>query len=121
MAAPSKKETGQRGERLAAHFLRSRGYTILETNFRVREGELDIVARKEEFLVFVEVRTRRGTALGTPEESVTPRKKEKLIALAHTYLEAHPAPEQPWRIDVVAVELGPGSNTKIRLIENAVD
>lgn len=79
------------------------------------------MARKGEFLVFVEVRTRRSHALGTPEESVTQDKKQRLVALAQAYLEAHPAPDQPWRIDVVAVELGPGVTYRMRLIENAVD
>ena len=105
---------------MAAEFLKGRGYQILETNFRCPRGELDIVARLGEYLVFVEVRTRRGTTLGTPEESVTPRKKAKLVALAQSYLANHAPSEQLWRIDVVAVELGPGSTSRVRLVQNAV-
>ena len=116
-----RKELGDWGERLAADYLRRQGYTIRETKFRCPLGEIDIVAEKGEYLVFVEVRTKRGRTFGTPEESVTFAKAEKLIDLADTYLQTHDDLPPFWRIDVVAVELTPrGRILRLELIENAV-
>ena len=116
-----RKELGDWGERLAADYLRRQGYVIRETNFRCPVGEIDVVAEKGDYLVFVEVRTRRGQAFGTPEESVTLAKAEKLIDLAHTYLQSHDNLPPFWRIDVVAVELTPsGRISRVEHIENAV-
>jgi putative endonuclease len=93
------------GERLAAQFLADQGYRLLDRNWRFgREGEIDLVAVDGECLVIVEVRTRRGSAFGTPEESVTGRKQARLAALTQAYVA-----EQDWsgpvRIDVVGVHL----------------
>jgi len=116
-----RRETGILGERLAARFLRERGYTVTETNYRCSEGEADIVARQGDVLVFVEVRTRRSLRFGTPEESITAAKKEKLRAVAACYREEHEDLPESWRIDVVAVELdGAGRPARMELIENAV-
>jgi putative endonuclease len=104
---------GRRGEDLAAAYLEDLGYELIARNWRTRAGELDIVARDGEWLVFVEVRTRRaalaGTPprFGTPEESVTPRKQLRLCAMTEAYLFELPWPG-PWRIDVIALELHPG-------------
>jgi putative endonuclease len=119
---PSKrKEVGAIGEKLAADFLKKRGYKISQRNFRCREGEIDIIAQKDECLVFVEVRTKKNTAFGTPEESVTLSKREKLISLANAYIQAYNKPPQSWRIDVVAVELTPDNRvSRLEHIENAV-
>jgi putative endonuclease len=101
---------GRQGEDLAVLYLTQQGYDIITRNWRTRSGELDIVARDGDWLVFVEVRTRRirggaaGPALGTPEESVAPRKQLQLVALADAYLFALPW-DGPWRIDVIALEL----------------
>jgi putative endonuclease len=116
-----RQDVGARGEKLAADLLKKRGYKIIQRNFRCREGEIDIIAQKGECLVFVEVRTKKNTAFGTPEESVTLSKREKLISLANAYLQAYDKPPLSWRIDVVAVELK-ADNTVSRLehIENAV-
>ena len=116
-----RKEVGARGEKLAADFLKKRGYRILQKNFRCREGEIDIIAQKDECIVFVEVRTKKSTAFGTPEESVTLAKREKLISLANTYIQDYDKPRQSWRIDVVAVELTPDNRvSRLEHIENAV-
>ena len=108
----SRRSTGQRGEEIAAEHLRGLGYEILARNVRTRYGEIDIVARDGDCLVFVEVKTRRSLALGAPEESVDGRKLAQVTALAEAYLAT--LAEQPanCRIDVVAVELGPGGNTR---------
>lgn len=115
-----RKEVGSQGEKVAQDFLKKKGYRLLDTNFRSREGEIDIVARKGKCLVFVEVRTRSSPSFGTPEESITSTKKERLIRLALAYLQGHPAPHSDWRIDLVAIELDGKKVTRVELIENAV-
>lgn len=117
-----RKELGTIGEKLAKDFLKKKDYKIREANFRCREGEIDIVAEKKGYLVFVEVRTKTGSSFGSPEESVTFAKKEKLIASALTYLNNHKDLPESWRIDFVAVELDQKGKTKrIELIENAIE
>lgn len=116
-----RKATGALGEKLAAKHLAGLGYKILETNSRCQQGEIDIVARDGEYLVFVEVRTKSGPDFGTPEESITRAKKERLISLALLYLQTHSRLPPLWRIDVVAVELGPqGKPSRVEVIQNAV-
>lgn len=116
-----RKEVGALGEKLAVDFLKKRGYKIVQRNFRCREGEIDIIAKQGECLVFVEVRTKRGSDYGVPEESITPFKKDKLASLAQIYLQNyHPSP-QSWRIDVVAVELTVQNRvSRLEHIENAL-
>ena len=110
------------GEQLAGDFLRKRGYRIQETNFRCPEGEIDIVARHGDSLVFIEVRTRRSRQFGSPEESITPTKMERLRAVAARYRQAHDNLPPSWRIDVVVVEVDPRNRPlRIELIENAVE
>ncbi len=117
----SRKQTGDRGEELALEFLKKKGYKLRETNYRCRYGEIDIVAEKKKVLAFVEVRTRTGNAFGTPEESVTQTKKEKIIASAMNYLSSHENLPEQWRIDFVAVELDKnGVATRLEIIENAI-
>ena len=112
---------GARGERIALKHLEAKGYRILDTNYRCRWGEVDIVAEHDRCMVFVEVRTRRSMEYGTPQESLTRRKQEKLVATAETYLQDLPAPPDAWRIDLVAIRLsGAGTTPQIEHIENAV-
>ncbi len=116
-----RKDTGALGEKLALDFLIKQGYTIVETNFRTSSGEIDIIARKDDYLVFVEVRAKTSLNFGSPEESITPLKKEHLITVASQYRERHENLPELWRIDLVAVELNHrGQPTRIELIENAV-
>ncbi len=93
---------GREGEERAARYLAEQGWTIIARNWRWGGGELDIVAREGSWLVFVEVRSRRGDALGSPEESVTPGKQARLARLATTYV-AECGWDGPWRIDVLAL------------------
>ena len=112
---------GRFGERLAVAHLESKGYAVLDRNFRCREGEIDIIAQNGGCLVFVEVRTRRGDAMGTALESVTPLKCARLVASAEAYCEQHPEAAPERRIDVIAVELTPGGRLlRLEHIENAV-
>jgi putative endonuclease len=118
----NRKEVGKLGEKLAKKFLKRKGYHIRETNFRCHGGEIDIVARKKDYLVFVEVRTKSNLDFGTPEESITQSKKEKLINLALTYINSHKNLPPLWRIDVVAIEVDDKGKTKrIDLIEDAIE
>lgn len=117
-----RKVLGAQGEKWARDFLKKKGYRIRETNYRCREGELDIIAEQKDCLVFVEVRTRTGSAFGTPEESVTAAKKEKLVSLALGYLQTQKKVPPYWRFDVVAIEVGPdGKPVRLEVVENAID
>jgi len=117
-----RQQVGKLGEKAAQKFLRRRGYRIRETGFRCRRGEIDIIAQQKDYLVFVEVRSKSNLDFGTPEESITQAKKEKLIASALTYTTTHQHIPSLWRIDVVAVELDDRGKTKrIELIENAIE
>jgi len=112
---------GRRGEALAVAELERHGYTIRRRNWRCSEGEIDVVAEHDGWLVFVEVRTRRGRELGTPEASITAAKRARLIRVAQSYLSEFEPEESDWRIDVVAVELKKsGKLVRIEVYENAV-
>ena len=112
---------GRRGEALAAGKLEALGFTVVARNYRCLHGELDLIARQGETWVFVEVRTRRGDGFGSPEASITARKRAHLIAAAQHYLQAHDLADVPWRIDLVAVDLAPnGALRRLDVIENAV-
>jgi putative endonuclease len=124
MGKPKKVSTHQRGkkaEEMAAAFLRLKGYRVLEKNFRIPQGEIDLIVRKGERLVFVEVKSRRGQAQGAPLEAVSPRKVKRLSAAAALYLAQHPMASTSCRFDVVT--LGPDRSwlgfLKIRHFENA--
>lgn len=95
---------GKKGEDFAASYLTSKGYKILDRNFRGRPGELDLVALHKDVLVFVEVKTRIGREFGLPEESVTNRKLQEIIQTAAYYCHLHPRYPKQLRIDVIAVE-----------------
>ena len=112
---------GRLGERLAAERLLDCGYRILERNFRCQHGEIDIIAEDEHDLVFVEVKTRRGSAFGRPEEAVTWHKQRKIVQVATYYLDLHECFERSWRVDVVAVQLSVGGKLEeIRLYQHAL-
>jgi putative endonuclease len=117
----TKRETGKKGEKLALQFLGNNGYDIVETNYRCPEGEIDIVARQRDTLVFIEVRTKTSRLFGTPEESITAVKAARLRTLAARYGQDHDGLPDAWRIDVVAIELNrSGRPSRIEIIENAV-
>ncbi len=112
---------GRAGEAAAVHLLRTRGFEILRTNYRVREGEIDIVAKLENELVFVEVKTRRSNSYGSPEESISTGKANKLIAAAQSYLAETGLEQSDWRIDLLAIEMDSnGRVLRSNLVENAV-
>jgi len=119
-AGGARRGLGTLGEDLAGRHLAAAGYDLLARNWRCPTGELDLIARQADTLVLVEVRTRRGDALGSPEESLTPAKQARLIALAEAYVQATGWPGA-WRIDVVAVEMDrSGRLLRVDHYENAV-
>ena len=106
----SNRETGERGEALALRYLEKKGYEALERNYRTRYGEIDLVVRRGGTLVFVEVKSRRGTGYGEPLEAVTPRKQERVRLMAEQYL-AEKGPDfaesfEEMRFDAVGVLVG---------------
>jgi putative endonuclease len=112
--------TGRKGETIAAAFLKNTGYQIVGTNYRCPLGEIDIIARDQDELVFIEVKTRKSTALGYPEQAVDVTKQKKMSRLALWYLEHNNMHDAKARFDVVAVTMSQ-SEPEIRLIKNAFD
>ena len=115
-----RRRLGQHGEILAAQHLASKGHNIVARNWRCETGELDLVTMDGDCLAFVEVRTRRGRSLGSPEESITQSKQTRLIALSEAYIQANEWAGE-WRIDVVAIEIDPrGRLLRLDHYENAI-
>ena len=96
-------ELGAAGEALVADWYRANGYEVLETNWRCRQGELDLIVRKGRVLVFCEVKTRTTDAFGTPAEAVTREKRDRIRRLAAAYLEDAPFRAREVRFDVAGV------------------
>lgn len=111
---------GSLGETLARGALEREGYAILATRYRTRAGELDIVAREGRCLVFVEVKARRRTDRGTPQEAVTTAKQRRVAAMARDFLARHQTDATECRFDVVAV-LVDDEQPRIEIIRNAFD
>jgi putative endonuclease len=116
----SRQRLGQWGESVAVLHLEEKGFQIVERNWRCAQGEIDIVARDGEEIVFVEVKTRRGRQMGYPEEGLTVKKAQRLIELAQLYLSERDL-DPDWRVDLVAVELdNTGKLTRCEHVVNAV-
>lgn len=112
---------GRRGEKIALTFLKKRGYHILDTNFRCRLGELDIVAEENGQIVFIEVKTRQSFDFGLPEDSLNYPKRQRLSRLALFYLTRYNLQKYPCRFDVVAILLDQKKIKNINLIKNAFE
>jgi TIGR00252 family protein len=97
------KILGSQGEQRAAEYLTEHGCTICERNFRVKTGEIDIIADDCGTLVFVEVKTRTGTQYGTPAQAVDFRKRNKIVQTAYWYLRQRQIDGRPCRFDVIEV------------------
>jgi putative endonuclease len=94
---------GRAGEDLACEYLERKKYTIVARGFRLFRGEIDIIARDGDVLVFVEVKARADESHGRPEESVTPGKQKQVRRIARGYLQTHPCPGVDCRFDVIAI------------------
>lgn len=109
------QKTGREGEAAACEFLMKKGYEILETNYRYKRSEIDVIARKEQLLVFVEVKTKSYSSFGFPEEAVNARKAQKVIEGAENYIY-----ESNWqkniRFDIIAID---NSSNEILHLEDA--
>ena len=100
-----RRQLGDYGEDLAAAALRQQGYKILERNYVTAMGEIDLIARQGKVLVVVEVKTRKSTRFGSPQEAVSASKQGRLRRLAEYYLKAKRLTGSPVRFDVVAVTM----------------
>jgi len=117
----SRQATGRQGEQAAAAYLQRQGYVIVQTNWRCSAGEIDIVAQQGDEWVFVEVRSRRRASTEAAFESISARKRERMICAVYAYLAAFDVPaDAGWRVDVIAVALQPAGAT-IEHVENALD
>lgn len=113
----NKRTIGSEHEKIAEAYLTDLGYQIIEHNFYCRTGEIDMIAKDKEYLVFVEVKYRSSTELGYPEEAITKRKQRSIIKAAKYYMLKNGLGEDtPCRFDVLVI-LG----TDISLISNAFD
>jgi putative endonuclease len=112
--------TGKEGEKIAASFLKKSGYHIIEINYRCVLGEIDIVARENGEIVFIEVKTRKSGELGYPEQAVGIKKQRKLSQLALCYLQGKKLTNAKARFDVMAITMSASGN-EIKLIKNAFD
>jgi putative endonuclease len=116
-----RRAQGDAAEERACRHLDRSGFTIVERNYRTKGGEIDIVARKGDVLVFVEVRSREVPGFGTPEETVTPAKRRRIVVAARQYLSK--VPPSSWRearFDVIAIE-GSGEAAVLRHYPAAFD
>lgn len=114
-----RKELGQKGERAAASFLENRGLNILERNWKCSYGEADIIAKEDDTLIFCEVKTRRSTAAGFPEDSVTLAKQKRYSRIAHVYASRTEEEYENIRFDVIAIFVLTDSQALLRYIKNA--
>ena len=117
---PERDALGQRGENVAARYLRNSGYTIIVRNFRCNLGEIDIVAKDGKTLVFVEVKTRTEDE-PTPEDQVNTVKRHQLTKAAKLYLTRYGIPQPPARFDVVAIVWPEGREPQIRHTPHAFE
>ena len=120
MKANRRLNLGHRGESIAASYLVKNGYTILEKNWRTPYGEIDLIARIDQVVVFVEVKTRASQALGPPEISITRRKGEHMRNAAEYFIQQHTELTMDWRIDVISVQIQSGDKSKIDHFENVL-
>lgn len=114
-----RQELGIAGEEAASGFLRKTGYRILEKNYKTPLGEIDIIARDKEQLVFIEVKSLSDTSYILPQEMVNKRKQEQIIRVALSYLKAKGLKSADCRFDCVSVVFSLGKEPEIELIKDA--
>ncbi|MDD3656300.1 MAG: YraN family protein [Atribacterota bacterium] len=111
--------TGNTGEKFARYYLNKKGYRILEQNYKVSFGEIDIIAEKNNCICFIEVKSRRSNICGSPEESITQYKKNKIIKVAELYIKQRKIKDKLFRFDVIALNFNNNFLIKINHITNA--
>lgn len=115
----SRKTLGDWGEKLAVEYLQQHGYTIIESNYRCRYGEIDIIAKEGPVWCFVEVKTRKSNRFGRGFESITAVKRTHITKTAIFFLNQRRLDDAPARFDVVSIDFDSGMKYKIELIRNA--
>lgn len=119
MSGP-KRTLGDAGERLAERRVGELGWSVIDRKWRVRGGEIDLIALDGDVLVFIEVKTRRGAARGAAEEAIDDAKSERLLMLGEQYVSDHPEHlDRIWRVDLIAITVGPsGSVQRVSHLRN---
>lgn len=120
MSDDARHRLGECGEDLACRELRQRGYVILDRRYRTRFGEIDIVARDSDVLVFVEVKARVGDRFGAAAAGVTGWKRRRIARMAADYLARHGLSDLPCRFDVVAIDIG-GGQLRVEVYQDAFE
>jgi putative endonuclease len=121
MKSVPRQALGRLGESLAAEFLEKLGYSIIERNFRTPYGEIDLITKQGDVIIFTEVKTRSSSSLGPPEISITRKKSEHIRNAAEYYIQQHPDMSDDWRIDVISVQMqSKNIHPKILHFENAI-
>ena len=115
----STKKTGGAGEDLAAAVLVKKGFRLIERNYRYGKGEIDIIAKDGDLLVFIEVKARKNLEFGPPELAITRGKQNQIKKIAAAYLYEKEIKDTQCRFDVVAIQFMPKQNPKINHIKNA--
>ena len=119
MARYTTTETGNEGEEIAVRYLEEKKWTVIDRNYRFMKAEADIVAYDGKQIIVVEVKTRRGTGFGEPEEAVTEQKKKQLYKVTQAWLYERKMEGAPVRFDVIAVILKKNADPVIRHHEGA--
>ena len=114
------QKSGEKGEAIAVRQLKKNGYKIIETNYRMPLGEIDVIAKDKDTIVFVEVKARRSVHFGSPKGAVTTQKQKKISMVALYYLKATNQMAAKARFDVVAVNLN-RDKPRVEIIKNAFE
>lgn len=116
------QQFGEKSESVAVDFLKKQGYRIIELNYRTKLGEIDIIAKQEKTLVFIEVKARKSSRFGRPELAVTPKKQRKISMVALYYLKSTKQGNAKARFDVVAINSAKAKESpNIKIIKNAFE
>ncbi len=113
------RELGNYGETVAIQYLVGEGYDILAKNFKCRHGEIDIIAKKDDYIIFVEVKTRRSLSYGTPAEAVDRKKQMKYGKIASIYIRNERLFDSSYRFDIIEIYISSCDSYTINHIENA--
>jgi putative endonuclease len=116
----NRRQFGKWGEEIAKTYLVERGFEVISQNFFTEYGEIDLVARRQDRIHFVEVKTRSNQRFGNPEDSITAKKLSHMIDSAQAFLQSHPEFDGDWQIDVISIQLsGESRFPEIRYFPNA--
>lgn len=115
------KILGNKGEKIAGEYLESHGYKIIQRNFRCMFGEIDIIACKQDVVVFAEVKTRLSMKYGRPGAAVDGRKQQKIIKTAQWFLRGNKNPGKHFRFDVLEVLRTPAGQSSINHVQGAFE